>query len=241
MLKSQDSIRLGDVIPNFEADSTHGKCSLYQVIGDKSYGLLFSHPADFTVRNYAFRRRLFFKPTITQPVCTTELATAEKYRERFEKMNCKLAAISCDDADSHREWLKDIEIATGVTPKYPIFADPDRKIAMKLGMLNQDHLDKKGVPLTVRKVFLIGPDRKVKLTITYPASTGRNFDELLRVTRSVQLTANEKLATPANWNEGEKCVCVPGLSTKDAKSSFEDFEMLDLPSGKEYMRFVSTK
>eukprot|EP00938_MAST-03A_sp_MAST-3A-sp1_P006103 g6103.t1 len=222
MLKSQDSIRLGDVIPNFEADSTHGKCSLYQVIGDKSYGLLFSHPADFT------------------PVCTTELATAEKYRERFEKMNCKLAAISCDDADSHREWLKDIEIATGVTPKYPIFADPDRKIAMKLGMLNQDHLDKKGVPLTVRKVFLIGPDRKVKLTITYPASTGRNFDELLRVTRSVQLTANEKLATPANWNEGEKCVCVPGLSTKDAKSSFEDFEMLDLPSGKEYMHLSAS-
>ena len=192
-----NSVRLGDVAPNFSAQSTEGLIDFYDWLGD-SWGILFSHPADYT------------------PVCTTELGTVAKYKSEFDKRNVKVVALSVDGLDSHQGWVQDIEETQGTAVNFPIIADENRKVSDRYGMIHPNVDD----TLTVRSVFVIGPDKKVKLTITYPASTGRNFDELLRVIDSLQLTANHKVATPANWNHGEDCVIVPAVSDQDIPTLF---------------------
>jgi len=191
------AVRLGDEAPDFTAETTEGKISFHDWIGD-GWAILFSHPADFT------------------PVCTTELGTVAKMKPEFDKRNVKALGLSVDPVDSHRGWIKDINETQGTTVNFPIVADPDREIANLYDMIHPNALDN----LTVRSVFIIGADKKVKLTLTYPASTGRNFDEILRVIDSLQLTANHKVATPANWQDGDDCIVVPALSDDEAKELF---------------------
>ncbi len=191
------TIRLGDVAPNFTADSTEGTISFHNWLGN-SWGVLFSHPADFT------------------PVCTTELGTVAKIKSEFDKRNVKVIALSVDGNESHRRWIKDINETQNTTVNFPIIADEDRKVASLYDMIHPNSDDK----LTVRSVFIIDPDKKVKLMITYPASTGRNFDEILRVIDSLQLTAYHKVATPANWYNGEECVVVPSVTNEEIPSLF---------------------
>ena len=191
------TIRLGDKAPNFTADSSIGEINLYDYLGD-SWGILFSHPADFT------------------PVCTTELGTAAQFKGEFDKRNVKMIALSVDGAESHVEWIKDINEVQNTNVEFPIIADEDRKVSDLYDMIHP----KADSTLTVRSVFIIAPDRTVKLMLTYPASTGRNFYELLRVIDSLQLTANHKVATPANWKNGEDVVVSPAISTEDAKTIF---------------------
>jgi alkyl hydroperoxide reductase subunit AhpC len=191
------AIRLGDIAPDFEADTTEGKIRFHDWLGN-GWGVLFSHPKDFT------------------PVCTTELGEVARLAPEFARRNTKVMALSVDSVDDHRKWSADIEETQGARPNYPIIADPDRKVAQLYDMIhpNADNT------LTVRSVFIIGPDKKVKLTITYPASTGRNFDEILRVIDSLQLTANHSVATPANWKDGEDVIVVPSLSDEQARAKF---------------------
>lgn len=191
------TIRLGDKAPDFTADSSEGTINLYEYLGD-SWGILFSHPADFT------------------PVCTTELGTAAKFKDEFDKRNVKMLALSVDGAASHNEWIKDINEVQQTTVNFPIIADEDRKVSDLYDMIHPNA----DSTLTVRSVFIIAPDKTVKLTLTYPASTGRNFYELLRVIDSLQLTAYHKVATPANWKEGEDVVVSPAITTADAKEIF---------------------
>ncbi len=190
-------LRLGDEAPNFIAETTEGKIDFHQWLGD-SWGVLFSHPADYT------------------PVCTTELGTVAKYTEEFNKRNVKVAALSVDGLDSHHGWIKDINETQDTTVNFPIIADEDRKVSELYDMIHPNADSK----LTVRSVFVIGADKKIKLTITYPASTGRNFDELLRVIDSLQLTAYHKVATPANWNHGDDCVIVPAVTNEEIPELF---------------------
>ena len=191
------AIRLGDIAPNFTAQTTEGEVDFHQWLGD-SWGVLFSHPADFT------------------PVCTTELGTVAKIKNEFAKRNVKVLAISVDPIDSHKKWINDINETQSCTMNFPIIADADRKVAMAYDMIHPNVDDK----ATVRSVFVIGPDKKVKLTLTYPASTGRNFVEILRVIDSLQLTAKHKVATPADWKDGEDCIVVPAVSDDDAAKLF---------------------
>ncbi len=191
------SLRLGDVAPNFTAQTTEGEIDFHKWLGD-SWGILFSHPADYT------------------PVCTTELGTVAKYTEQFNKRNVKVAALSVDGLESHKGWIKDINETQGTTVNFPIIADEDKKVANLYDMIHPNASDK----LTVRSVFIIAPDKKVKLMITYPASTGRNFNELLRVIDSLQLTAYHKVATPANWQDGDDCVIVPAVANEDIPKLF---------------------
>jgi len=191
------TIRLGDEAPNFTAQSTEGEINFHNWLGD-SWGILFSHPADYT------------------PVCTTELGTAAKYKAEFDKRNVKVVALSVDGLVSHNNWIKDINETQHTTVNFPIIADEDKKVAMLYDMIHPNADSK----LTVRSVFVIGADKKVKLTITNPASTGRNFDELLRVIDSLQLTAYHKVATPANWNNGDDCVIVPSVANEDIPALF---------------------
>lgn len=191
------ALRLGDEAPNFTAQTTEGEINFHEWLGD-SWGVFFSHPADFT------------------PVCTTELGTVAKYRDKFEARNVKTLAISVDPLDSHKDWVKDINETQQTTVDYPIVADPDKSIATMYDMLHPNALTN----LTVRSVFVIGPDKKIKLTLTYPASTGRNFDEIIRVIDSLQLTANHSVATPANWKDGEDVVVSPSIATEDIPEKF---------------------
>jgi alkyl hydroperoxide reductase subunit AhpC len=191
------ALRLGDTAPNFTATTTEGEIDFHQWLGDK-WGVLFSHPADFT------------------PVCTTELGTVAKIKQEFEKRNVKVIAISVDPIDSHQGWINDINETQSCTMNFPIIADPGKKVASAYDMIHPNADDK----ATVRSVFVVGPDKKIKLTLTYPASTGRNFLEILRVIDSLQLTTNHKVATPANWNDGEDCIVVPALSDDDATKLF---------------------
>lgn len=191
------SLRLGDIAPNFTADSTEGQIDFHQWLGD-NWGILFSHPADYT------------------PVCTTELGAVAKYKMEFEQRNVKVAALSVDDTTSHKAWVKDINETQNTTVDFPIFDDSDRKIATLYDMIHPNADDK----LTVRSLFIIGPDKKVKLMITYPASTGRNFVEILRVIDSLQLTANHKVATPADWKPGEDCVILPAIKNEEIPGLF---------------------
>ncbi|MFN3783468.1 MAG: peroxiredoxin [Spirosomataceae bacterium] len=191
------SIRLGDIAPNFTAETTQGTIDFHEWLGE-SWGMLFSHPADFT------------------PVCTTELGKTALLKGEFEAKGVKVIAVSVDDLDSHNKWVPDIEEINGVTMNFPIIADEDRKVATLYDMIHPNASEK----ATVRSVFIIGPDKKVKLTLTYPASTGRNFHELLRVIDSLQLTANYSVATPADWQDGDKVIVVPAVSTEDAMKKF---------------------
>ena len=191
------TIRLGDEAPNFTARSTEGEINFHEWLGD-SWGILFSHPADYT------------------PVCTTELGTVAKYKEKFDQRNVKLLALSVDGLASHRDWIKDINETQHTTVNFPIVADEDRKVATLYDMIHPNSDDK----MTVRSVFVIGDDKKVKAMITYPASTGRNFDELLRVVDSLQLTAYHKVATPANWQSGDDCVILPSVAREEIARLF---------------------
>lgn len=191
------SLQLGDAVPNFTQDSSEGTISFYDWAGD-SWVVLFSHPADYT------------------PVCTTELGTVANLKPEFDKRNVKVIALSVDSADSHRGWIQDINETQNTTVNYPIIADPDRKVADLYGMIHPNSLNN----LTVRSVFIIDPAKKLRLTLTYPASTGRNFDEILRVIDSLQLTDYHQVATPANWKDGDDCVVVPSIPTEEARSKF---------------------
>ncbi len=190
-------IRLGDEAPNFTAQSSKGEINFHEWLGD-SWGILFSHPADYT------------------PVCTTELGTVAKYKDEFEKRNVKTVALSVDGITSHKGWIKDINETQNTIVDFPIIADEDKKVSTLYDMIHPNADNN----LTVRSVFIIDPNKKVKLIIVYPASTGRNFDELLRVIDSLQLTAYHKVATPANWKNGEDCVIAPSVSNEQIPELF---------------------
>lgn len=214
---------LGDVVPDFAIESTKGKIEWHKYI-EGSWAILFSHPADFT------------------PVCTTELGTVANLMPEFEKRGVKVAALSCNDKASHEGWSKDIEstkYAKGAKIGYPIIADPNRDIAVLYGMLDPDEKNAAGLPMTCRAVFIIGPDKKLKLSLLYPASTGRNFGEILRVIDSLQLTADHSVATPVDWTQGEKCMVLPTLSDEAAKEKFGNFDVVQVPSEKRYMRMTA--
>ena len=191
------AVRLGDEAPDFSAETTVGPINFHEWLGD-SWGVLFSHPADFT------------------PVCTTELGAVANIEEEFKKRGVKIIALSVNSVDDHEGWISDINETQNAHVDFPLIADPDRKVAELYDMIHPNALDN----MTVRSVFVIGADKKVKLTLTYPASTGRNFDEILRVIDSLQLTANYSVATPANWQDGDDCIVVPALSDEEATEKF---------------------
>lgn len=191
------SLHLGDIAPDFQAESTLGHISFHDWIGD-SWALFFSHPADFT------------------PVCTTELGKTALLNGEFTKRGVKAIAISVDSLESHNKWVPDIEEVNSVQMNFPIIADPEKKVALLYDMIHPNASEK----ATVRSVFIIGPDKKIKLTLTYPASTGRNFTEILRVIDSLQLTANYQVATPADWVNGEDVIITPAVSDADAVAKF---------------------
>ncbi|MGD1957844.1 MAG: peroxiredoxin [Fulvivirga sp.] len=206
------TLRLGDDAPNFTAMTTEGEINFHEWLAD-GWGVLFSHPADYT------------------PVCTTELGATARMKEQFDGRNVKVAALSVDGLESHKGWIRDINETQHTEVNFPIIADEDRKVAALYDMIHPNADDK----MTVRSVFIIDPDKKIKLMITYPASTGRNFNEILRVIDSLQLTAYKKLATPVNWKQGEDCVILPSVSNEEAHELF--------PQGfnevKPYLRFTS--
>ncbi len=191
------AVHLGDVAPDFTAETTEGTVSFHDWIGD-SWAILFSHPKDFT------------------PVCTTELGAFAKAKPEFDRRNTKLIGLSVDPVDSHRDWAKDIEDTQGQALNFPVIGDPDHKVADLYDMIHPNALD----TLTVRSVFIIGPDKKVKLTLTYPASTGRNVAEILRVLDSLQLTADYQVSTPVNWNDGDDVIIAPAIPDEEAKVKF---------------------
>jgi alkyl hydroperoxide reductase subunit AhpC len=191
------TLNLGDLAPDFTAETADGEIRFHAWLGD-AWGVLFSHPADFT------------------PVCTTELGAVARLSDEFRARNTKVAAVSVDPADSHRTWIGDIEETQGARVDFPLIADPDRRIANLYGMIHPRHND----TATVRSVFVIGPDKKIKLTLTYPASTGRHFGEILRVIDSLQLTAAHQLATPADWQPGQDVIITPAVSDEDAARRF---------------------
>jgi alkyl hydroperoxide reductase subunit AhpC len=191
------SLRLGDVAPDFTAETTQGAIHFHEWLGN-GWGILFSHPADFT------------------PVCTTELGAMAKLDSEFKKRNVKVIAISADPLESHQRWIGDINETQNTSVNYPLIADPEFKVANLYGMVHPNVTDK----FTVRSVFVIGPDKKIKLMITYPASTGRNFDEILRVVDSLQLTAGYSVATPANWKHGEDVIITAAVKDEDIPAKF---------------------
>lgn len=191
------ALRLGDTAPDFKAQTTAGDISFHDYLGD-SWGILFSHPADYT------------------PVCTTELGRTAQLKDEFAKRNVKVLAISVDPLDKHHGWVNDINETQQTEVNFPIIADEDRNVATLYDMIHPEA----SMTATVRSLFVIGPDKKVKLTITYPASTGRNFIEVLRVIDSLQLTANHSVATPADWKHGEDVIVVPAVTTEDAEKKF---------------------
>lgn len=214
--------KLGDIVPDFKADSTSGPIEWHRFI-DGSWAVLFSHPADYT------------------PVCTTELGTVASILPEFEKRGIKVAALSCNDTKSHLGWVQDIESTTyakSAPVAYPIIADPNRDIAHKYEMLDPEEKNAQGLPMTCRAVFIIGPDKRLKLSLLYPASTGRNFDEILRVIDSLQLTAKHSVATPADWTSGDKCMVLPTLSDDQARAKFGSFDVVEVPSKKPYIRIT---
>jgi alkyl hydroperoxide reductase subunit AhpC len=191
------SLRLGDIAPNFQAETSMGKIDFHEYLGD-GWGVLFSHPGDYT------------------PVCTTELGAVAKLKDEFAARNTKVLALSVDGLESHEGWISDINETQGTVVNFPIIADADRKISELYDMIHPNANEN----LTVRSVFVIGNDKKIKLIFTYPASTGRNFDELIRVIDSLQLTANYSVATPANWKQGDDVVIAPAIKTEDIPTKF---------------------
>lgn len=206
-------LRLGDTAPDFRQQTTEGEISFHDWLGD-SWGIIYSHPADFT------------------PVCTTELGRTAQLKDEFDKRGVKVIALSVDPVEDHHEWIKDINETQNTTVNFPIIADSDRKVAELYDMIHPNASEK----ATVRSVFVIGPDKKIKLTLTYPPSTGRNFNELLRVVDSLQLTANQKLATPADWNQGDDAIISPSVSDEEAKEKFPGFKTI-----KPYLRTTPSK
>ncbi len=214
------SLKLGDIAPDFEAETTQGKIKFHDWVGD-GWAVLFSHPKDFT------------------PVCTTELGYMAKLRPEFLKRNTKVIGLSVDSVSNHAKWSDDIKETTGEAPNYPMIGDTDLSISKLYGMLPADLAGTfegrtAADNQTVRNVYVIGPDKKVKLMIVYPMSTGRNFDEVLRVIDSLQLTAKHKVATPVNWQQGEKVIILPSVSDDDAKKTYPD----GWEAPKPYMRIV---
>uniref|UniRef100_A0AC34RI79 Thioredoxin domain-containing protein n=1 Tax=Panagrolaimus sp. JU765 TaxID=591449 RepID=A0AC34RI79_9BILA len=240
-------LKLGDKFPDFKAETSEGPIeSFHEWIGDGNWAILFSHPADFT------------------PVCTTELARVAQIHGDFEARKTKLIALSCDSVETHKKWIPDIvaycyrhsKTSDGAkfcpkegdchkgkeaeTIPYPIIADEKRELATQLGMLDPEEKDAEGIPLAARAVFIIDPSRHLKLSILYPATTGRNFDEILRVLDSLQLTAHKKVATPADWKFGNDCMVLPSLSDEEAAQLFgkDNIKPLCVPSGKHYLRLT---
>ncbi len=214
------ALQIGGSAPDFQAETTEGTIDFYDWIGE-SWVILFSHPKDFT------------------PVCSTELGYMAKLKPEFDKRNCKILGISVDPVDDHEKWSKDIEDITGYAPNYPLIGDHDLKVAKLYGMLPADVGDSSegrtaADNQTVRNVFIIGPDKKVKLILAYPMSTGRNFDEILRVLDSIQLTAKHQVATPVNWQNGEDVIIVPAVSDEAAKEKYPD----GWEAPKPYIRYV---
>ena len=198
------ALRIGDEAPNFTAETTQGRINFHEWIGD-GWAILFSHPKDFT------------------PVCTTELGYMAKLKPEFAKRGCKVIGLSIDPVTDHERWAKDIEETQGTAPNYPIIGDADLEVAKLYDMIHPNAMGGKRTAAdnaTIRSVFVIGPDKKVKLILTYPMSTGRNFDEVLRVVDSMQLTAKHKVATPVNWKSGEDVIIVPAVSDEEAKQKF---------------------
>ena len=191
------AVRLGDTAPDFSAETTEGPINFHEWIGD-NWAVLFSHPKDFT------------------PVCTTELGEVARIKPEFDKRGVKVIGLSVDPADSHSKWAEDIKETQGTALNFPVIADPDRKVSELYDMIHPNASE----TFTVRSVYVIGPDKKVKLMITYPASTGRNFDEILRVIDSLQLTSKYSVATPVNWKEGDDCIIVPAVTDEQAKEKF---------------------
>jgi thioredoxin-dependent peroxiredoxin len=212
------SVRIGDEAPNFTAETTEGTINFHEWIGD-GYAVLFSHPKDFT------------------PVCTTELGYMARLAPEFKKRNTKVIGLSIDPVDDHKRWAKDIEETQGTAPNYPMIGDADLNVAKLYDMIHPNATGGKRTAAdnaTIRSVFIVGPDKKVKLTLTYPMSTGRNFDEVLRVLDSIQLTAKHKVATPVNWKQGEDVIIVPAVSDDEAKQKYPD----GWKSPKPYLRIV---
>ncbi|MGV3538181.1 MAG: peroxiredoxin [Rufibacter sp.] len=191
------ALRLGDIAPDFTAETSQGTINFHEWIGD-GWAVLFSHPRDYT------------------PVCTTELGAVAKIKDEFDRRGVKVAALSVDPIDSHHGWISDINETQNTTVNFPIIADPERKVSDLYDMIHPNASD----TFTVRSVFIIGPDKKVKLIFTYPASTGRNFAEIIRVIDSLQLTANHSVATPANWENGQDCVILPSVKQEEVESKF---------------------
>jgi alkyl hydroperoxide reductase subunit AhpC len=204
------TLQLGDTAPDFTAPTATGEINFHEWLGD-SWGVLFSHPADFT------------------PVCTTELGAAAKLQPEFAKRNVKIAAVSVDSKEDHVAWISDINETQGAELNFPLIADVDRHVSELYGMIHPNA----NATATVRSVFVIGPDKKLKLSLTYPASTGRNFDEIIRVIDSLQLTSKHQLATPANWKPGEDVIITPAVSNEDAEKRFPGFTTV-----KPYLRYT---
>ncbi|MCW2546265.1 MAG: Peroxidase [Mycobacterium sp.] len=204
------TLQLGDTAPDFTAPTADGEIHFHEWLGD-SWGVLFSHPADFT------------------PVCTTELGAAAKLQPEFEKRNVKIAAVSVDSKEDHVAWISDINETQGANLTFPLIADSDRHVSELYGMIHPNA----NATATVRSVFIIGPDKKLKLSLTYPASTGRNFDEILRVIDSLQLTSKHQLATPAHWKSGEDVIITPAVSNEDAEKRFPGYTTV-----KPYLRYT---
>lgn len=213
------ALQLGDQFPNFTADTTVGKIDFHEWAG-KSWVILFSHPADFT------------------PVCTTELSAVARLVPEFEKRNVKPIALSCDSAESHRQWIADIKDFGKLNDfSYPIIDDESRTLAVKLNMLDKDEIGSAGLPLTCRAVFVIDPSKKLRLSLLYPATTGRNFSEILRCIDSLQLTDKMRVATPADWTPGQWCMVQPSVKEEDLPNLFPGgVTKVELPSGKQYLR-----
>jgi alkyl hydroperoxide reductase subunit AhpC len=200
-VKTQNVIRIGDRAPDFEADSSEGKIRFHNFIEGK-WAVLFSHPRDFT------------------PVCASELGRVAQLKEEWVKRNVVTCGLSVDTCENHAQWIKDINEISDTKVDFPMIADPDRKISHLWGMLDATHLSETGMPFTVRSVFIIGADKLVKLILSYPASTGRNFNEILRVIDSMQLTVSHKVATPVDWKAGDDCVVLPSIPTEEARKIF---------------------
>lgn len=223
-------VKLGAEMPNFFCETTHGDFNFHEFLDSSAecpWTVLFSHPKDYT------------------PVCTTEIGRCEVLTGEFQRRGVKLIGVSCDPVEEHLGWSRDILYREQIQKpageeflNFPIIADSSKQIVAQLGMLDPDEIDAAGLPLPARALILIGPDRKVKLSILYPATTGRNFDEILRTIDSVQLTAGQGLATPVDWRQGDRCIVAPSVTTDDAKQRFANFQIEELPSGKQYLRSV---
>ncbi|KAJ0034878.1 hypothetical protein Pint_24241 [Pistacia integerrima] len=215
-------LTIGDTCPNLDVETTQGKMKIHDYVGN-GWVLLFSHPGDFT------------------PVCTTELSKMAQYIPEFEKRGVKLLGLSCDDVQSHNDWTKDIEAyAPGCKVTYPIIADPNREVIEQLNMVDPDEKDSKGQHMPSRALHIVGPDKMIKLSFLYPATTGRNMDEVVRAIDSLQLATKHKIATPANWKPGEPVVISPSVTNEQAKEMFPNgYKTVELPSKKDYLRFVN--